>query len=216
MFKYKVLLIGGPGRGKTYSFRNMDKLTTAYINVENKPMPFKGNFKFSIVPQKPLEILKLIEDACRNPAIDCIIVDSFSAFVDMLLLEARQLKVGYEVWNYYNENIGKFNDAVKKATKEVFVVAHYEVITDELGGSKERRAKAKGKEWEGQIEKDYTMVLYTEAKIEFGEQKAKHFFTLYNDGTNSAKTPPDIFGEGVFSIDNDSNLVLQKIREFQK
>jgi hypothetical protein len=216
MFKYKVLLIGASGRGKTYSFRNMNKETTAFINVENKPLPFKGQFKFAIVPEKPLQIITLIEQADANPAIDCVIVDSFSAFVDMLLLEARSLKTGYEIWNYYNENIGKFNAAVKKCKKEIFVTAHYEVITDELGGSKERRAKAKGKEWEGQIEKDYTMVLYTEAKVEFGEKTAKHFFTLYNDGTNSAKTPPDIFGEGVVTIENDSNLVLQKIREFTK
>ncbi len=147
MFKYKILLIGASGRGKTYSFRNMNKETTAYINIENKPLPFKGNFKYTIVPQKPLEVFSLINTACANPAIDCIVIDSFSAFVDMLLLEARSLKTGYEIWNYYNENIGKFNDYVKKATKEVFVTAHYEIITDELGGAKERRAKAKGERY---------------------------------------------------------------------
>ena len=66
------------------------------------------------------------------------------------------------------------------------------------------------------LEKDYTIVVYAESKVEFGDTKAKHFFTLQADGVNSAKTPPDIFGQDKNVIDNDSNLVLEKIREFIK
>jgi len=215
MMKYKVLVIGGSGRGKTFSFRNMSREHTGYINIENKPLPFKGSFKYEVVPTSPADTLNWIVKANNNADIDCMVVDSFSAYVDMLMLEARATKTNWDIMNHYNENIGKFNDYIKKATKEVFVVAHYEVLMDEAGG-KERRAKVKGKEWEGFVEKDYTIVLYTEAKVEFGEERAKHFFTLYNDGTTSAKTPPGIFEESLTKIDNDSNLVLQKIREFQK
>ena len=216
MHKYKILLIGGAGRGKTYSFRNMNKETTAFINVENKPLPFRGQFKWEIVPKSKNDVLAFIQKASNNPEIDSIIVDSFSAYTDMLMMEARATKTGYDIWNHYNEYIAIFNDYVKKSTKEVFVTAHYEVIADEIGGTKERRAKIKGKEFEGMVEKDYTMVLYTEAKVEFGEVKPKHFFTLYNDGTTSAKTPPDIFGPDIITIDNDCKIVLDKIREFQK
>lgn len=216
MYKYKVLLVGASGRGKTYSFRNMDRNKTGFINVENKPLPFKGTFKHMLGVTKSSDVLTFIASACNHPEIDCIVIDSFSAYIDMLMLEARATKVGWDIMNHYNENIGKFNDAVKKANKEVFVTAHYEIITDEVANLKERRTKTKGKEWEGVIEKDYTIVLFAEAKVEFGEEKPKHFFTLYNDGTSSAKTPPGIFDEGLTKIDNDCNLVLQKIREFQK
>lgn len=216
MYHYKILLIGESGGGKTYSFRNMNKDTTMYINGENKPLPFKGNFKYTMIPNYAQDYLAFLQQGSQNSAIDCIIVDSFSSFIDALLLQARATKTGYEIWSYYNEQIGKFNDYIKKVQKPVFVVAHYEILTDEVGGMKKKRAKVKGNEWSGFIEKDYTVVVYAESKVEFGETKAKHFFTLQADGVNSAKTPPDIFGSEIIVIDNDSNLVLTKIREFIK
>jgi AAA domain len=216
MYNYKVLLIGESGGGKTYSFRNMNKETTMFINIENKPLPFKGTFKHTYFPNSPQEVLNLLQQGSQNKEISHIVVDSFSAYVDMLLLIARSTKTGFEIWTYYNENIGKFNDYIKKVQKEVFVTAHYEVLTDDLGGMRKKRAKIKGREWEGLIEKDYTIVMYAESKMEFGEKKAKHFFTLQTDGVNSAKCPPDIFGEDNLTIDNDSNLVLEKIRDFIK
>jgi len=216
MYFYKVLEIGESGGGKTYSFRNMDRETTLFINIENKPLPFKTAFKNTVIPNTPQDVLTALQNGSKSPIIQQIVVDSFSAYVDMLLLQARATKTGYEIWSYYNEQIGKFNDYVKKVQKEVFVTAHYEILTDEVGGMKKKRAKVKGREWEGLIEKDYTLVVYAESVVEFGEKKAKHFFTLQADGVNSAKTPPDIFGADVTVIDNDSNLVLQKIREFIK
>ena len=46
---YKVLLVSQSGKGKTYSFRNMNPDTTGFVNVENKPLPFKNNFKFNFM-----------------------------------------------------------------------------------------------------------------------------------------------------------------------
>ncbi len=210
---YKILLVGASGRGKTYSFREMNRDTTLFINVENKPLPFKGNFKNHVVPNTPAEVLNALVEGSKNPNINCIIVDSFSAYVDMLMAEARATKRGFDVFNYYNENIGKFNDYVKKVKKEVFVTGHYEIISDELGSSKERRLKVKGKEWEGVVEKDYTIVLFAESKPK-ENSRPEHYFTLVNDGTNSAKCPPEILGESVLSIPNDAKLVFDKIQEF--
>jgi len=145
MYYYKILEIGESGGGKTYSFRNMDRETTLFINIENKPLPFKGSFKHTVIPQNPQDVLAALAAGSQNPAVKQIVVDSFSAYVDLLLLQARAIKTGYEIWSYYNENIGKFNDYVKKVQKEVFVTAHYEILTDELGGIKKKRAKVKGK-----------------------------------------------------------------------
>jgi hypothetical protein len=212
---YKILLVGASGRGKTYSFRNMNKEKTLFINVENKPLPFKGNFKYHVVPNTPSAVLQALVDGSKNPDIECIVVDSFSAYVDMLMAEARATKRGFDVFNYYNENIGKFNDYVKKVKKEVFVTGHYEIISDELGGSKERRLKVKGKEWEGVVEKDYTVVLFAESKPK-ENSRPEHYFTVVNDGTNSAKCPPDLLGEDVLTITNDAQIIFNKIQEYVK
>ena len=211
---YKILLVGGSGRGKTYSFRNMDRETTLFINVENKPLPFKGSFKHMVVPENPAEVRSALADGSKNPAISCIVVDSFSAYTDMLMAEARATKKGFDVFNHYNSGIAEFNNYVKRVKKETFVTAHYEIIQDELSGTRERRVKCKGKEWEGVFEKDYTIVLYAESKPK-ENSRPEHFFTLVNDGTNSAKCPPDLF-ENVLTIDNDANNVYKQILEYTK
>lgn len=216
MFYYKILLIGASGRGKTFSFRNLPRDTTGFINVENKPYPFKGGFDKFIIPMTSQQVLDGIMKADQNPGIKVILIDSFSAYQDLLMAEARATKTGWAVMTHYNEHIGKFNNYVKQCNKPVIVTAHYELLGDELGLGKEKRAKVKGKEWEGFIEKDYTIVLYAESKIPAGQKMPQYFFSLYNDGTTSAKTPPDIFGPDILTIDNDCQLVLQKIEEFQK
>ena len=212
---YKILLPGGSGKGKTMSARNMDKDKTLFMNIENKPLPFKGDFKNTTFPTTVQMVLDGIRDGSKDPTINSLFIDSFSAFLDLNMAEARATKKGFDIYNLYNENIGKFNDYVKKCKKEVFVTAHYEILQDEISGTKERRVKVNGKQWEGMFEKDYTIVLYTESKPN-PSGRPSHYFTLVNDGTTSAKCPPDIFGEDVLTIDNDCKLVFDKIQEFKK
>ena len=43
---YKVALVAQSGKGKTFAARNLNRDKTGFINVENKPLPFKGGFKY--------------------------------------------------------------------------------------------------------------------------------------------------------------------------
>jgi len=211
---YKVLLVSQSGKGKTYSFRNMNPDTTGFVNVENKPLPFKNNFKFHARPLNTSQTKVSLKEYAENPAIDCIVIDSLSAYLDMLLAEARATNKGFDVWNKYNEEVGKFFNYLKSIQKEVFISAHYEWIQDE-GGARERRIKTKGKEWEGVIEKEFTIVLYADRKIDTNTKKVDAWFDLALDNSSS-KCPPDLFGEDVFKIPNDSKLIFDKIIEFTK
>lgn len=69
------------------------------------------------------------------------------------------------------------------------------------------------KEWEGWIEKEFVMVLYADKQIDPNTKKIDAWFDLALDSA-SAKCPPDIFGEGIFRVPNDSQMVLDKILEF--
>lgn len=211
---YKVLLVSQSGKGKTYSFRNMNPDTTGFVNVENKPLPFKNNFKFHARPLNTSQTKVSLKEYAENPAIDCIVIDSLSAYLDMLLAEARATNKGFDVWNKYNEEVGKFFNYLKSIPKEVFISAHYEWIQDE-GGARERRIKTKGKEWEGVIEKEFTIVLYADRKIDTNTKKVEAWFDLALDNSSS-KCPPDLFGEDIFKIPNDSKLIFDKIIEFTK
>lgn len=211
---YKVLLVSQSGKGKTYSFRNMNPDTTGFVNVENKPLPFKNNFKFHARPLNTSQTKVSLKEYAENSAIDCIVIDSLSAYLDMLLAEARATNKGFDVWNKYNEEVGKFFNYLKSIPKEVFISAHYEWIQDE-GGARERRIKTKGKEWEGVIEKEFTIVLYADRKIDTNTKRVEAWFDLALDNSSS-KCPPDLFGEDVFKIPNDSKIIFDKIIEFTK
>lgn len=147
---YKVLLVSQSGKGKTYSFRNMNRETTGFINVEFKPLPFKGGFKFHGKPQNTNSVFAALNAYANEEAIDSIVIDSLSAVLDIFLAEAKATKRGFDIWNHYNELVAKFLNEVKKVEKEVFLTAHYEWVQDE-GGAKERRVKTQGKQWEGRL-----------------------------------------------------------------
>lgn len=207
---YKIALVGTSGKGKTYSFRNMDPTTTGFINVENKPLPFKNQFKHHFRVSTYTEAYNKLVEYAKNPEIKSIVFDSFSAYVDLLLLTARSTKKGFDVWNLYADEIGKLLHLIKRVPKEVFVTAHYEILGVE--GASEKRIKVKGKEWEGVIEKEFTIVMYADSKIEEGK-KSQYILHLALEGA-SAKCPPDIFGEDIAHVPNDCKVILDKIVEF--
>lgn len=207
---YKVLLLGQSGKGKTYSFRNMNPATTGFINAENKPLPFKNNFKYHKRPTTYVEVLDAIKEYAQNPDIQSIVIDSFSAYVEMLMAEARATKKGFDVFNFYNDNISKFITFLKKINKETYITGHYEILGIE--GTMEKRMKVKGKEWEGVIEREFTIVMYADNKFD-DKGKPNYYFDLASEGT-SAKCPPDIFGSDVYRIPNDVKIIDDKIKEF--
>lgn len=208
---YKVLLVGMTGKGKTYTFRNLDPDTTGFINVENKPLPFKNNFRNYVKAPNYQDAYRALIEFGKNPEITSIVFDSFSAYMENVLLEARKTKKNFDIWNMYNEEIGKFADMAKRVPKHMFVTAHYEILGIE--GNMEKRVKVKGKEFEGLVEKDYTVVLYADSMTDPKTNRPDYFYNLYQD-SSSAKCPPDIFGKDILKIPNDAKFMLDKINDF--
>lgn len=209
---YKVLLVGQSGRGKTFSFRNMNPETTGFINSEDKPLPFKNKFKHHSRPKTVADTKAVLKQYAADKTIDCICLDSLSSYMDMLLAECRATKKGFEIWGTYNEEIGKFLNFIKSIEKEVFITAHYEILGIE--GNQEKRVKVKGKEWEGVVEKEFTVVLYADNK--FSDKDLPEYFLNAVKEETSAKCPPDLLGTGIIKIDNDCQKVFEKIIEFTK
>jgi len=207
---YKILLVSQSGKGKTFSARNLDRKTTGFINVENKPLPFKGSFENHIRCNSYTEAYSALIEYAKNPNIKQIFFDSFSAYVDLLLLECRKTKKGFDVWNLYAEEIGKLLNLIKRIPKEVYVTAHYEVLSPE--GTQERRVKVKGKEWEGVIEKEFTIVLYADRKINEKKEVEAWFDTVLEG--SSAKCPPDLLNS--HRTDNDCDMIQKAILEYVK
>jgi len=146
---FKVLVVGSSGKGKSYMARTLDPKTTAIINPEDQPMPFKEGklFEFHTRPRTYQEVYSDLVRAAKDPNIKTIFLDSFSGFSDLVLKEAKSTKKGFDIWSMYNEEIGKLLTLIKKIEKDIFITAHYEVLN--VDGGAEKRVKVKAKEWEG-------------------------------------------------------------------
>jgi hypothetical protein len=65
------------------------------------------------------------------------------------------------------------------------------------------------KEWEGMIEKEFTIVNYADMRIKDG--KKEYLLKLSTDGKDSAKTPPIFMSSE--TIVNDCNEFLTHVRK---
>lgn len=210
--QYQIAIVGMSGKGKTYSFRNMNPETCGYINSECKPLPFPNNFKNYCTPSNWQNTYQKLIEYAKDEKITEVVLDSFSAYVEDLLLWSRDKYKGFEIWNFYNSEISKLMFVVRNYPKDIFIVAHYENIESEEGVV-EKRIAVKGKEHKAVgIERDFTIVIFNDvAKV---DNKLTYFFTLQTDGKNTAKTPPMfLYNEyETYRAENDSNKFLQHIR----
>ena len=207
---YQIALVGMSGKGKTMAFRNMDPETTGFVNLEAKPLPFINKFKHYSIPKNWQESYQKLIEFAKNDKIDVVVLDSFSAYVDSLLKTARETKRGFDVFNMYNEEIGKLLYIIKHYPKHIIVTAHYEWVEDE-SGAVERRVAVKGREWKGMVEKDFTIVHYADMKLV--DNKRVYYITLNSDGRTSAKTPPMFLKEGEETIENDYKPFIDRLNK---
>jgi hypothetical protein len=140
---YQFLIVGSSGRGKTYSFRSMNPKTCGFINVEGKPLPFINKFEHYSSPNNWKDTYNKLIEFAKDPNITEVVFDSFSAYMDSVLNSARETKKGFDIWNMYNEEIGKLMFLIKKYPKDIFLTAHYEWVQSEEGAI-EKRVKVKG------------------------------------------------------------------------
>jgi len=207
---YQIALVGMSGKGKTMAFRNLDPEVTGFINAENKPLPFINKFKHYSAPVNWQETYQKLIEYAKEPTIKVVVLDSFSAYVDSLLKTARDTKRGFDIWNYYNEEIGKLLFLIQNYNKHVIVSAHYEwVETDE--GAVEKRIMVKGKEWKGMIESKFTIVHFAEMKLV--NNKRIYNIQLNSSGKDSAKTPPMFLLDQEEVIENDYQPFINRMNE---
>lgn len=207
---YKIMILSAPGKGKTYSLRNLDRQKTGYINADDKPLSIDGGFKYHAKPRKFAGVVKAFEDYVANPEIDLVVLDTISNTFDLLLEEMRANFKNFEIWSNYNIQVTRLLKLIKAAQKEVIVIGHYEILN--LEGESEKRLKVHGKEHEGRIEGHFTLVLY--ADVKFKDNKPEFYFRTVGEGL-SAKCPPNILG-GATTVPNDVKEVLDKVVEFAK
>lgn len=212
-----ILVVGTSGTGKSYSLKNLPPEKTLVLNIERKPLPFKHAFSFG---KNMLEISTVpdFEDQLRKGLgrqdIDTIVIESGTKFFEELLSHSKSLNKGYDIYNFFNDRVARFLSTIKSNDGKIVIVLGIDEIVKEVtvdgGELASRRMSIVGKQWEGKVEKEFTIVLFTSVKQEKGKPASYQFMTNTN-GSNSAKSPPDLFGKDGQYIENDMNFVVNKV-----
>ncbi|MBY5950525.1 ATP-binding protein [Algoriphagus marincola] len=229
-----TMIVGNPSTGKTTSLRNLDE-RTIILNYEKKALPFPSNgivnFPMGPKPSVPrkdgkpgqasmsaMDYTTYILDNLKNSEkFDIVVIDSFSAFTDMLLAECKSKYKGFDVFNHYNSGIYEFFQHLKSLeNKLVFVISHIEYLQD-AEGTMIIRSKIKGKEWEGLVEKEATCVLYSRYVKKPTGKGVFYQFVTNSDGYLPGKTPLGMFDqEKELYIPNDLAQVIQRYRAYYR
>lgn len=209
----KVLIVSPSGYGKTFTAKTADSDVTGFINSELKPLSFKGTFKWHGKPKTWGSFLKNIEDYAANDDIKNIIIDSQSAALENLHSEMKNNFKGYDIYSNYNTQVKKYFDLIKLIKKDVIVLSHDETLMQE--GYKQKKAKVHGKEYEGRVEAQFTVVLFGGKRLE--DKVPKYFLRTFEEDT-SAKAPQglfeDAYGEALLEIPNDAKLIFNSLESY--
>jgi ABC-type glutathione transport system ATPase component len=211
----KVAIVGPSGTGKSYIGKTADRDTTGYINVENQPMPYKAKpFKYEGRPKTWASFMKNLRDYAENPEILRIIIDSQSMAFDKLNNEMGKNFSNWDVPKNYNKNVYDYLELMKSIQKDIIILAHDELVKID-DGSKQRRMTVHNKEYEGKIEKHYTIVLFSGTRIE--DNKPEYFLKTFEVDT-SAKTPegmfPDKNGVNLLEIPNSAKFIFDALEKY--
>lgn len=211
----KVAIVGPTGTGKSYLSKTADKKTTGYINSENQPLPYKTEpFTHEGRPKTWAGFMKNLEDFKENPEVLRIIIDSQTKAFQTLNAEAQKNFVNWDIPKHYNKEVYKYLTLLKSIEKDVIIFSHDEVFR-KANGDKERRMVVHNKEFEGKIEEDYVIVLYSNMRME--KEKPKWYLSTFEEGT-STKVPegmfPDKDGNNLMEIPNDAAYIFSAVEKY--
>lgn len=234
MIENSVLICGRSGTGKSFSLRNLrNPEGVMYLNCEGKPLPFPNKFQVYDVsePQQVYEALVAVNDMDN---IHTVVIDSITYLMEMFETQiVNKSSNTQKAWGDYATFLKDLCLVYLRACKKnVIILSH---ITSFYNGDtmiNETRASVKGSVGKGNgFESYFTTVIYSkivgldkvteneDLHITKAESKKnfKHVFQVdhtKDDTHESIKVPPGIFGEDVTYIDNDIQIVLDKLEKY--
>ena len=226
-----IAVVGASGSGKSTSLRNLDPKTTFIINVAGKALPFKGFKKnYKQLVQNP-ETKKFEGNLYNTSDVAKIgqvlrVIDKTRPEIETVILEDAQYLMSFEAmdrssekgYDKFTQIASNFYSVLKEAMNmrdnlKVCVLTHSENIGDAINPS--YKIKTIGKMLDNMITLEglFTYVLFTELVKDL-DGNIEHKFITQSDGTTTAKTPMDCFGD--FHIDNDLQFVIEQIDKYNE
>lgn len=211
MKKPNIFIVGPSGSGKSTSLRNLNPERTFILNCEQKVLPFRSAASFK--RQRYINTLTDFHDYFKKGLatedIDYIVIESFTALSEIVLLQAKRTKVGYDAYGWYGDEIFKILLQSKNTDKYVIFTGIEDLVLDEAGQAT-RMIKVEGQRLKGTVEKEFVIVLHTFVKPDEKNQM-QYMFLTNADGICSAKSPMEMLQ---YNMPNDLNEVIKLSEEY--
>lgn len=193
-----VLLYGKSGSGKTASFRNYKKEELAYINILDKPLPFKSDIKVNA-----LDTYESIIAGIKGTKRKTIFIDD-AGFLMTNYLFAKINEKGYTKFEKIASDFENFISEIKKIEGGKVVV----FSMHEQNNDGEIALKTAGKMVDNLsvIEGNITIAIRSVCT------EGTYLFSLRNNGHDITKTPIGMFENA--EMENDFKVVDEAIREY--
>lgn len=194
-----VLILGASGSGKSTSMRNFEPDEIGIFNIAGKPLPFKKK-----LPKADNATYSMITKSLSQAKLKAYVIDDSQYLMVFESFDHAKEK-GYDKFTNIALNFRNLIDfIIKKLPDDVIV---YLLHHTELADDGKIKAKTLGKMLDNQLTLEGLFSIVLLCQVEGLE----HYFITNSDGTNSAKSPMDMFET---KIDNDLKMVDTTIREY--
>lgn len=196
-----VLILGESGSGKSTSLRNFEPNELVVYNVAGKPLPFRKGAKMNRADNATYSIIR--QNMGRKRFKRYVIDDS--QYLLCFELFDRSAETGY---TKFTEMANHFYSLIKFVIKEMPA----DTIVYFLHHIEQRDGKTKAKTIGKMLDEKLTVEGLFSIVLMAINKDGEHLFLTQSDGTNTVKTPLEMFEKD--EIDNDLKLVDTTIRKY--
>lgn len=218
-YKPNILIVGDSGTGKSSSYESLPQDgTTAIVETELKALPFKNKFpKIKYVEDKD-SFEKAVNDFKADPEVKVIVIDSITKHIDRCLQHCRTCYKNFDIWTAYGRLGFQLMNLLHSKDKIIVAISLAELVEEESNETgviaktyRRMAATLMGKELQGKIDKEFTIVCHT--KLSRNKAGLMDFqFLVKPDGLTTAKTPKSMFTDKPNGlISNDVSLILKEL-----
>lgn len=232
MNNHICLALGKPSTGKSSSLRNLPADKTAYINFDNKPLPFSVPFYKDIRVSNIDTVLNGLGKLETDENVEYIIVDTITYMMDMFENQKVVTAVNTQkAWGDYAQFYWSFLHKIKSSKKKIIIFGHTKDVYNESEMVTEQRVPVKGAIGNRGVEADFTIIVGSKkVKIDSLEsnellnitkrEEAKGFkYVFQTDVTKDTmnekmRSPLGLWSDEELFIDNDVVSVMDRITKY--
>jgi len=226
-----VGIVGPSGSGKSTSFRNLESDETFIINCSKKPLPFRGwkskytdfsknkgedadNGGNHYMTDSATKIRNLLRHIDTNrEEIDKVIIDDCQYIMASEFMDRIDEK-GWDKFNDMAKNMWSVVKTARDLSRDITVILTFHPDEANVDGVIKKKIKTVGKAVDNvlTLEGLFTVILWTDVKMDMDSGEPEFRFQTRTDGTNTCKAPMGMF-ENMY-IPNDMDKVLDKIEQY--